>query len=499
MTDGAGAASATFDGGGWALRNGATYYAYYPYNWEYCESEDFKNKIPYTYIGQKAVYEDENGVVNLGAYDYMYTSASTPASGSVNFAFHHVGALARMEITFLATATYTKLIIAASKAIFPVTGTFDLTAETFALKSSELASSIEIDLENLAGTQDEKKLVYFMLPPADCGDLESFTAKIIDDEATEYTGEIEKKNIEPGRAYGWSISLEKVEQEPGTLVNGVAKLAEAGTLATVLGDQMLTLTSLKVIGEINGTDVKCLRQMLGGKEFNESGKLAVLDLTDASIVEGGDYYYQDKYSVSYNTGNNEVGHYMFYDCGGLQLVQLPHNITDIGDSAFRNCSSLVSVNIPDGVTAIGAYTFYGCSSLASVNIPDSVADIGAYTFYGCSSLASVNIPDGVTAIGDNTFYGCSSLASVNIPDSVADIGISVFYNCSSLSCVNIPNSVTTIGSCTFDGCSSLASVNIPEGVTTIGLSAFKYCSKLQEVTCLATVPPTLEVLLLVLA
>lgn len=58
---------------------------------------------------------------------------------------------------------------------------------------------------------------------------------------------------------------------------------------------MYKITNLKIIGEINGTDLRVIREMAGkdvwGKDTD--GMLSVLDLSDAKIVEGGDYYYDD--------------------------------------------------------------------------------------------------------------------------------------------------------------------------------------------------------------
>ncbi|MEE1019949.1 MAG: T9SS type A sorting domain-containing protein, partial [Bacteroidales bacterium] len=57
--------------------------------------------------------------------------------------------------------------------------------------------------------------------------------------------------------------------------------------------------------------------------------------------------------------------------------------------------------------------------------------------------------------------------------------------------VTIPNSVTSIEYYAFTECSSLTSVTIGNGVAYIGSSAFIDCNFLQNVTCLATTPPTL--------
>lgn len=84
--------------------------------------------------------------------------------------------------------------------------------------------------------------------------------------------------------------------ESGTLVpsyeNGVATVATAGTLKSLLGDDYLNITSLKVVGYINGDDVYYLRRMLGDSSYSndEMGNLTSLDLSQAIIKEGGATY-----------------------------------------------------------------------------------------------------------------------------------------------------------------------------------------------------------------
>ena len=68
------------------------------------------------------------------------------------------------------------------------------------------------------------------------------------------------------------------------------KLDEAGTLPNKIAVSRKNLiTNLKIVGKINGTDLKFIREMAGcdydGKETD--GKLSILDLSDAKIVEGG--------------------------------------------------------------------------------------------------------------------------------------------------------------------------------------------------------------------
>ena len=273
------------------------------------------------------------------------------------------------------------------------------------------------------------------------------------------------------------------------------KLTEAGTLPNKIGSSKKNLvTNLKIIGEINGTDLRFIREMAGSdvKGDSTSGNLSVLDLSEARFVAGGDSYY-NYYGYGYYTSNDIIGESAFCDCSSLTSVIIPSSVTSIVESAFENCSSLKSINIPSSVTYIGVYAFENCSSLTSVNIPSSVTEIGQYTFKNCSSLSSVNIPSSVKIIGRGSFSGCSSLTSVNIPSSVTTIGESVFQDCSSLTSVNIPSSVTKIGECAFSGCSSLTSVNIPSSVTEIEEYAFCDCSGLRSIHVYAETVPSTDV------
>ena len=75
-------------------------------------------------------------------------------------------------------------------------------------------------------------------------------------------------------------------------------LEEAGTLPDRIGSsKKYKITNLKIIGEINGTDLRMIREMAGRDYIGNStdGKLSVLDLSEAKIVEGGDSYYNDNY------------------------------------------------------------------------------------------------------------------------------------------------------------------------------------------------------------
>ena len=283
--------------------------------------------------------------------------------------------------------------------------------------------------------------------------------------------------------FGYFEKIVDVINKDGLLTTQVTiKLDEAGTLPyKISANEKNLITNLKIVGKINGTDLKFIREMAGRvNEEKTDGKLSILDLSEAKIVAGGDAYV--RYGDNYYTSNDKLGDWAFYGCSGLTSLTIPSGVTSIGDKAFRGCSRLTSLTIPSGVTSIGDWAFSGCSGLTSLPIPSSVTSIGNYAFYGCSGLTSLTLPSGVTSIGNYTFYGCRGLTSLTLPSSVTSIGNDAFTGCSGLTSLTLPSGVTSIGDYAFYGCSGLTSLTLPSSVTSIGDWAFGYCSELTSLT-----------------
>ena len=258
------------------------------------------------------------------------------------------------------------------------------------------------------------------------------------------------------------------------------KLDEAGTLPGRIEHIKDDISELKIIGEINGTDLDVIREMAGGINqigHHTDGILSVLDLSEARIVKGGHYVILGSH---YSTSKDKIGESVFYACSSLTSITLPPLVTEIGNSAFYDCRGLTSLILPSGVTKIGNSAFSGCSGLTSLTLPSGVTEIGNSAFSGCSGLTSLTLPSGVTEIGNSAFSGCSGLTSLTLPSGVTEIGNSAFSGCSGLTGLTLPSSVTEIGNSAFSGCSGLTSLTLPSGVTRIGSSAFKNCG-LKEV------------------
>ncbi len=255
-------------------------------------------------------------------------------------------------------------------------------------------------------------------------------------------------------------------------------LEKAGTLPDRIGSsKKYKITNLKIIGEINGTDLRMIREMAGSNSNGNStdGKLSVLDLSEAKIVEGGDYYYND-YIDNYYTSNDVIGSYAFRGCSGLTSLNLPAGITSIDYGAFQDCRGLTSLNLPAGITSIGKSAFYDCSGLTSLNLPAGITSIGDGAFALCSGLTSLNLPAGITSIGNLAFYGCSGLTSLNLPAGITSIDYGAFQDCRGLTSLNLPAGITEIGSYALMDCSGLTSIYVyAEKLPKIGSDVFYGC------------------------
>lgn len=272
------------------------------------------------------------------------------------------------------------------------------------------------------------------------------------------------------------------------------KLEEAGTLPSKIGDtKKYKITNLKIMGEINGTDLCFIREMAGSNDIGQgtNGKLVTLDLSESKIVKGGDCYYRvdNGYSTYYHyyTSDDVIGAYAFKNCSDLTSLTLPSSVTRIGDYAFYNCSGLTSLTLPSSVTSsIRDYIFDGlkeCNYFIDSDLEIYLAHTHDWKYipvdeikyyHNGQELTKLEIPSGVDKIGSYSFYKGVNLTSLTLPSSVTSIDRSAFEGCSGLTSLTLPSSVTAIGGSAFEGCSGLTSIYVSwESPLSIAASTFK--------------------------
>ena len=275
--------------------------------------------------------------------------------------------------------------------------------------------------------------------------------------------------MEAGKAYSFSIQMHD-------LYYRTVAMEKAGTLGSILLGDTATIQILKIIGSINGDDVRLLRSMAGVNLLNQptDGKLRNLDLTEARIEEGGSYYAtREKWTSTgddyYLYTKNDVFGPFIFSYSKLSEIKLPTTITEIGDLALFDCNSLTKLTIPETVSAIRVAAFMHCDSITDIILPKNLSVLAESVFRACISLKDIpSWPSNITRIPFATFAACFSFIEISIPDNIIWIDGHAFWDCTALQRVDIPATVTRIGD-----------------------YAFQNCNSLEKLICYPTTPPTL--------
>lgn len=225
-------------------------------------------------------------------------------------------------------------------------------------------------------------------------------------------------------------------------------ITSSGTLLSQIGRNNLEkVKRLKVIGDINGTDILTIRKMLILEE---------LDLSEANIVNGGSSYLSD-----YTTSANEIGAYFFKDISNLIVLHLPESGKRIKRNVFDGCTKLQEVIVPGSFISIEENAFsnsgikkvvfkdsensifidktaFANTSISSLELyRDYTTSISQYNydryiFGNKEALKLLTIDGHSTKVNDYVFSNCNTLLSLTIGSKVKRIGSSNFVNCASL-------------------------------------------------------------------
>ena len=315
-------------------------------------------------------------------------------------------------------------------------------------------------------------------------------------------------------------------------------VTEPGTLKSLLTDeQMRTVISLKVTGNINGDDIRTIdASML----VVERVDLSDTDITDAGSFSGYGLLYgnQTLKEIIYPESCTNIRENAFYGCRNLRTVIAP-GVRRIGSKAFYNCFNLTDLTMSSlmySVSAVFKDSFSGCNSLnisiydpsgvipvtiagnpsygsgqytsipmKTLYIPANIREIEIRTFGGCDMdeilFASNSIlekissnPNGLTSYIDGAFGSCRNIKRIDIPKSVTIIGENAFQGCTNLETVSFGQNskLQTISDGAFARCTSLKEIEIPASITVLYLSAFSECDNLKTIICHATLPPRLN-------
>ncbi|MBR1712854.1 MAG: leucine-rich repeat domain-containing protein [Alloprevotella sp.] len=307
---------------------------------------------------------------------------------------------------------------------------------------------------------------------------------------------------------------------PASAQQVTVRLETAGTLPEHITEETkYTIRNLRVEGELNGTDIRLLRDMAGRMNVNTAtkGQLDTLDLSAARIVSGGEPYFTWA-GQEYRTADDVLPPYFLLYCRDIKSFQMPESLRAIGDQALASCESLEEIVLPEGLDSIGLAPFINCDKVEELIVPDNVTKISHASFQRMGGLKRITLGAGIRSIDTSSFVNDDVLECITLGKNLTEFDALTFYTLPCLQRIEtdeenpsytsidgvlftkdkatlfyhpggrdeetyvIPASVTTLREHCFAANPSLTAMDIPSSVQTIGLGAFLNCGSLQTVT-----------------
>lgn len=206
MSSGAGTKTASFTGGGWALKPSALYAAYFPFIGNFYLD---KEAILLDYTGQKQ--KENSKTDHLGMYDFMAAPASSSTDGYVNFRFDHLGCLVQLKLTVPVATTFSTLTLSADKEIFTEKAKLNLVGESYSYTPTDMTKRLTMTLDEISSDEENQVLTFYMMTsPVDMTG-HTVTVSLRTDANELYQGNLTSKKMLAGYAYAFSSTLKEVE------------------------------------------------------------------------------------------------------------------------------------------------------------------------------------------------------------------------------------------------------------------------------------------------
>lgn len=406
--------------------------------------------------------------------------------------------------------------------VFPLNG--NLTVKAVAIKDGKNSDVTTIDVKDLFVVSNPTIKAANGHVIMSCPDNADIRYTINGDEPTQesaiYKGELEcientlfkaiayKDNYIPSEIVSFFFEAPQPEIPQPDNKNLVALNVAAGSLPSRIPiENTQEAISLTVSGELNGTDIKHIREIL------QAGKLAYVNMEEATIVSGGEPYYISG-NYSYITENYSIGDFMFADMNGLISIKLPKNTKRIGRNALSSCGKLSEITIPESCEDMNERCLW-FTPIQRLVIPSTIKQISSNALVGCKKLEEIDvdknntsykstdgvlfskddkvlvaypankqdedylIPEGTQVINEYAF-AYANIFTIALPKTLKSIGSSAFYGCGKLQEIQIPDNVYQIGSHAFFDCASLCNVRLSDNVNRLGDFVFGFCTKLKE-------------------
>lgn len=276
----------------------------------------------------------------------------------------------------------------------------------------------------------------------------------------------------------------------------------AGTLSTLIpAEEVSTLTSLTVSGNINKTDLDTLNGMpaLTTLDLSQANIETFTEKITTTIIEG-ETSRDTVIEIIYP--DNEISSNVFESNKNLENIIFPNSLESIGENAFSNCTALKALdfsNCPE-LKEIGSYAFGSIQKTlthVSFNGCSKLETIGEYAFTNDKAIASIDFTgcSALKTIGNRAFLNLNtSLETLDLSDCTAleEIGGNSFRGIKKVSSLILPENVKVIGENAFYQCNALETITIPASVDSIAAYAFYQPKALKTVICKGTATKAAE-------
>ena len=236
MASGAGQKSAAFDGGGWALKKGSSYFSYFPF---LPDSYIDKTAIPLTYVGQSQKGNAQENRADLGRYGYMVAKGvADDATGSLYFNYRRLGCLFRVKIPVHA-GTYESLTLRTDDDVLIQSGTYNAVELDLSVDNPVYGDSITLDLEDVTFSQRGTLVSFFMLAPF-AYENRQVTMELTDSDGNVTVSSFRGKDYEVGMTYG---NAPHISVSPSVVSAGVSSESFTFDIAVSKATYAYTVTS----------------------------------------------------------------------------------------------------------------------------------------------------------------------------------------------------------------------------------------------------------------
>ena len=199
LTVGAGTTSATFDGDGFTLTDGATYYSFYPY----AAAATDKTAIPVDFSGQTLT--QDNDMVSPMTKDYLRATAVADA-GNALFQYEHLGSFVRTKLTMPAGTSVQSVDFIPMYDELTQTATVDVTAATEPLTTATTSPKMTLTLSGLSVPSSGELTLWSAMASQNLSSANEAVAIVAHSGANIYSSRLAGKNLQAGKAYRWAAT-----------------------------------------------------------------------------------------------------------------------------------------------------------------------------------------------------------------------------------------------------------------------------------------------------